>query len=740
MSSHEEGDLKLTEERLARVSVLQELTVSALDLFDPRRSMDDLLDRLAMRLGCRAVVCLGPSERGTPRLLGTSGLSRASRTSPIPAAGSIEELCLPYLELAGEGLVRWVFRVTQPEGPADALGCVLLLYFDGEPRLPAQYHGVVERLVDILRTALLHRRLYARTLESERRLFEQKTLLECQSEASLDGILFVATDGTASYNERFREIFDLPEAVGGFGDLLEPIADRTAVPADMAERMKRMVLCREEQNRTEVVLHDGRSFDVACAPVKSRDGVYFGRSWYLRDITERKRVELERALLFQQEQLARAQAEEARQRASFLAEASRLLASSLDYSATLERVAQLALPSFADWSMVDVVEEDNSSHRVVVAHFDPAKAKLAEALRTRFPPNEEAPAGAGRVLVDGKSELFAELEPALLRQIAGCEEHFEVLQALGARSAVIVPLTARGKRLGAFSLVYGDSGRRYGEAELALAEDLACRAALAVDNARLYLRTREAVRARDEFLSIASHELRTPVTSLQLAAQGLLRLAGNGGFDAVPPAFLRTSLETSVRQSARMAQLIDRLLDVSRIQAGRVELQLEPVDLAAVAREIVAVSREEIGSAGCELTLKADRPVVGRWDRPRLEQVTANLLSNALKYGAGKPVELRVEAAGNLGRLVVRDQGIGIPADRRERIFERFERAVSARHYSGLGLGLYIVQRVLKALGGSVKVESEEGAGATFVVELPLDGPPSREARGEEDHRGAAQG
>ncbi|MGI5862760.1 MAG: ATP-binding protein [Myxococcales bacterium] len=738
MSGHEEGDLKLTEERLARVSVLQELTVSALDLFDPRRSMDDLLDRLAMRLGCRAVVCLGSSERSAPRLLGASGLSRASRSSPIPAAGSIEELCLPYIELAGEGMVRWFFRVTPPEGPGDALGCVLLLYFDGEPRLPAQYHGVVERLVDILRTALLHRRLYARTLESERRLFEQKTLLECQSEASLDGILFVATDGTASYNERFREIFDLPEAVGGFADLLEPVADKTAVPADMAERMRRTALCREEQSRTEVVLHDGRSFDVACAPVKSRDGVYFGRSWYWRDISERKRVELERALLFQQEQLARAQAEEARRRASFLAEASRLLASSLDYAATLERVVQLALPNFADWSMVDVLDEDNSSHRVVVAHFDPAKAELAEALRTRFPPNEEAPAGAGRVLRDGKPELFADIDASLLRKIARTEKHFEVLQALGTRSAVIVPLTARGRQLGALSLVYGDSGRRYGEAELALAEDLACRAALAVDNARLYLRTREAVRARDEFLSIASHELRTPVTSLQLAAQGLLRLAGSGGLDAVPPAFLRTSLETSVRQSSRMAQLIDRLLDVSRIQAGRLELQLEPVDLAAVAREIVAVSREEIGLAGCELTLKADAPVVGRWDRSRLEQVTANLLSNALKYGAGKPIEIRVEAAGDFGRMIVRDQGIGIPVNRRERIFERFERAVSASHYSGLGLGLYIVQRVLQALGGSVTVESEEGAGATFVVELPFAGPPGREARGQEDHEGAA--
>jgi signal transduction histidine kinase len=736
LSQREEAELQLTEERLARVGVLQELTVAALDLFDPRRSMEDLLDRMAMRLGCCAVTCVGGGERGALRLLGAAGLSRASRSEQIPAVETLEELRLPYPELAREGLVRWCFRVMQPEGAADPFGCVLLLFFDGEPRLPAQYHGMVERLVDILRSALLHRRLYGRTIESERMLFEQKTLLECQTEASLDAILFVATDGQPTYNARFRDVFELPEAVDSFTDLLEPICDRVTVPADLSKRLEKVALQRDEQVRTEMVLADGRSFDVISAPVRSRDGVFFGRIWYLRDITDRKRVELERALLFQQEQAARAVAEDARRRSAFLAEASQLLAASLDYSATLERVAHLALPTFADWCMVDIMEDDRSTHRVVVAHIDPEKADLAQQLRTRFPPDPaKSEAGAGRVLADGKAQLIRDLGLEELRRIGQADEHVRILQGLGVCSAVIVPLTARGRRLGAISLVYGDSGRRYGEADLALAEDLACRAALAVDNARLYLRTQEAVRARDEFLSIASHELRTPVTSMMLASQGLLKLVTTGSLERAPAGFLRSSLETAVRQTSRMSQLIDRLLDVSRMQAGRLELQLEPVDLAAVVQEMVGQSREDLARAGCALRVSAEQPVVGRWDRSRLEQVVANLLSNAIKYGAGKPIEIQVGVEGATARLLVRDHGIGIPLDRQERIFERFERAVSARHYSGLGLGLFIVARLLRAMGGSVGVESAPGEGAAFLVELPLAGPQEREV---ESERGAA--
>ena len=417
-----------------------------------------------------------------------------------------------------------------------------------------QYHGVVERLVEIVRTALLHRQLYARTLESERRLYEQKTLLESQREASFDGILFVAVDGLVSCNRRFRELFGLPEGPAPSQDrVFALIADRVASPGDTLARLQQHAGPAEAAHASELTLKDGRSFDLTCTPVRSAEGLYYGRGWHFFDTTERKRAEQERARLLEKEQAAREVAEDAQRRAAFLAEASRILAASLDWTATLERVAHLALPGFADWCVVDVVEEDHSLHRVAVAHVDPARAQASHQLRTRYPPFLNWPAGVPKVLRTGQSELVREVSAEQVSAIARDDGHRQLLEELGTRSLLIVPLTARGKRLGAITLAYGPSGRSYGERDLALAEDLAIRAALAVDNARLYLRTQEAVRARDEFLSIASHELRTPITSLQLAAQGLLRLSRAGSLAKVPPEFLASSLETAVRQSARMA-------------------------------------------------------------------------------------------------------------------------------------------------------------------------------------------
>jgi PAS domain S-box-containing protein len=235
----------------------------------------------------------------------------------------------------------------------------------------------------------------------------------------------------------------------------------------------------------------------------------------------------------------------------------------------------------------------------------------------------------------------------------------------------------------------------------------------------------EQVRARDQFLSIASHELRTPLNPLQLQIQMLLRLARAGALAAQPPDRLVGMLETCERSAREFAALVSQLLDLSRLVAGGLDLRLEEVDLAALAREVAARYGPELDQAGCELRLAADRPAVGRWDRPRLDQVLTNLLSNATKYGPGKPVEVSVAAGEGRAVLTVRDHGIGIaPADQ-ARIFDRFERAVSGYEYGGLGLGLYVVRQIVEALGGTVRVDSAPGAGATFVVELSQSGPPA---------------
>ncbi len=238
---------------------------------------------------------------------------------------------------------------------------------------------------------------------------------------------------------------------------------------------------------------------------------------------------------------------------------------------------------------------------------------------------------------------------------------------------------------------------------------------------------------RDEFLAIASHELYTPVTSLQLLVQGLR----TGTIPASPETLSRT-FGVAERQTKKLTRLIDELLNVSRIQRSGLALKLATVDLAAVTREVTQRFEDELARAGSALVLHAEAPVRGLWDRDRLEQVVTNLVSNAAKFGAGKPIEITVEEAGGTARLIVTDHGIGIAPGRLSRIFDRFERAVSPRQYGGLGLGLYIVREIAQALGGSVRVESQVGLGSTFTLELPCEGPAGGRRDGQRDaQRGA---
>jgi signal transduction histidine kinase len=243
------------------------------------------------------------------------------------------------------------------------------------------------------------------------------------------------------------------------------------------------------------------------------------------------------------------------------------------------------------------------------------------------------------------------------------------------------------------------------------------------DRARLWGNAREEVRERDEFLSIASHELRTPVTALQLQLQ-LLQRAAQRSIDELPRV-LEGKVDVLERQTRRISLLVNELLDVSRMRLGKLELRYEPLDLAEVAREAAAHLRAELARTGSRLRLDLS-PAPGRFDRMRIEQVITNLLVNAAKFGEGKPVSLSVDADGSRARISVTDRGIGIAAEHQVRVFERFERAVPAQHFGGLGLGLYIVRQIVEAHGGVMRVESTPGAGATFTAELPRD-PPARD-------------
>lgn len=248
-------------------------------------------------------------------------------------------------------------------------------------------------------------------------------------------------------------------------------------------------------------------------------------------------------------------------------------------------------------------------------------------------------------------------------------------------------------------------------------------AALVLERKRLLRRAEESVHARDEFLGIASHELRTPLTVLQLAVQGLKESVDNGTLPVAAGSFGERAVATAERQVQRFGRLVDRLLDLSRAQSGRLDLVLGDVDLAAVARDVGAQWRPQLEAAGSTFRVRAPKPVWGRWDGARLEQVIGNLLSNAHKYAAGAPVELVVDGTRAVATLVVEDHGIGIDPARCGAIFEPFERAASADRYPGLGLGLYVSRQIVLGHGGVIRVASTNGGGTTFVVELPLAPP-----------------
>jgi PAS domain S-box-containing protein len=252
--------------------------------------------------------------------------------------------------------------------------------------------------------------------------------------------------------------------------------------------------------------------------------------------------------------------------------------------------------------------------------------------------------------------------------------------------------------------------------------DITERKRAAQEHDRVLRELEEAVRLRDDFLAIASHELRTPLTPLQLHVQGIQRALTRGGADGISTVEILARLEAVARQISRIERLVDDLLDTGRITGKTVPLRLEELELGALVRELIAQSERDLARARCEVRLEIDGPVVGRWDRHRLEQVLSNLLSNAMKFGAGKCIDVRVSAPTGRGvaRVVVRDHGIGIQAADQRRVFERFERAVPSRHYGGFGLGLWMAREVLQAMGGVVTVESALGEGATFIVEVPI--------------------
>lgn len=493
--------------------------------------------------------------------------------------------------------------------------------------------------------------------EYERSISLLRATLECTEE----GILVLDRAGkVTAYNGRFLSLWRICPAKSTTTDneeLMARVVDQLQDPDAFLAQMRDLYRQPEAESFDVVRFKDGRVFERRSAPQRLGTTIV-GRVWSFCDVTERMRL-LDWAM--------------------FLSNASRLLAS-LDIENALQAVARVAVPTVGVACAVDLIDEGGGRRRVVSLAADEA----------RKPVDDLAPG-----VLSGHSLIYTD----------------------GRGSCMAVPISAHETLLGALTFA-GAEGRRYGRENLELAEELARRMALAIENARLYRKGQEVLKLRDEFLSIAAHEIRGPITSLHLAVQALRQ-----GEDK--PELTAKMLDIIERENRRLVRLVNELLDVSRIRAGHFPFVFEEVDLAELTHEVAGRLAPDLARTGSALSIHAEQPVVGRWDRSRLDQVVTNLLSNAMKFGKGRPIEITVSTMSNVGgplaHLVVRDQGIGIAREIQEKIFRPFEQMrPAARNYGGLGLGLYIVRTIVDGLGGAVTVASEPDRGASFIVDLPM--------------------
>ncbi len=406
----------------------------------------------------------------------------------------------------------------------------------------------------------------------------------------------------------------------------------------------------------------------------------------------------------------------AEQASRFLAEASATLASLIDFESTLQKVARLAVPYFADWCLIDIKEPDGKLRRLAVSHVDPAKIEWVHEVHRRFPPDPGAASGLYQVLRTGHSEMVSEITENLLAG-ASDEEYRRILRELGLKSYLCVPMLLRGQALGVITFVTAESGRLYGPNDLQLAEDLAHRAAIAVENARLYHELKEAGRRKDEFLAMLAHELRNPLAPIRNALQ-IMKMPG------ASPSAIENARQMTERQVKHMVRLVDDLLDVSRIMQGKIELRKEPTELAPLVTRALETVQHILDAQGQKLILSLPpEPLRLEADQTRLTQVIGNLLHNAAKYSQG-PSRVWLSAAREGNEIVVRikDEGVGIRPELLPHIFDLFvqgDRSLE-RSQGGLGIGLTVVRRLVELHGGTISVHSEGvGKGSEFVVRLP---------------------
>lgn len=423
---------------------------------------------------------------------------------------------------------------------------------------------------------------------------------------------------------------------------------------------------------------------------------------------------LETRFLHLHQAQARLEAERAEKRARFLADASRVLAASFDYQTTIGTLARLCTPTLADFCIVDVIDADGKLARVGCAHVDPEREEelgrlgdYASGIDPQHPLLEQ--------LRGGQSVLVPEVEPVMIDRIMINDHHRDLMMRLAPGSVMCVPLTASGRTLGLLLLAMADSKRHYSTEDLALAEELARRASLAIENARLFHEARHATRARDEMLAIVAHDLRNPLNTISMGAQLLDEVIEQSR------TLEHRQIKVIQRSVQRMTELIQDLLDIKRIESGRLPVEPRPEDLPMLIREALEILRPQASARSIviDTDFAADVPPVLA-DPPRVQQLIANIVGNAIKFTPhGGTISVATAREGAEARIAIADTGPGIPAESLPHVFGHYWQA-DRTDRRGIGLGLAIAKGIAEAHGGRIWVKSREGEGATFYFTLPL--------------------
>ena len=542
------------------------------------------------------------------------------------------------------------------------------------------------------------------------------SLLRATLESTADGILVVDHRGRIlSFNQKMADMWEIPAEIFGSGDDQRAISaalEKLVYPDEFMSKVIELYNHPDEASYDVLELKDGRTFERYSQPQRIED-VPVGRVWSFRDVTARRRAE-EQSHALAQEQAARAEAENSQKRATLLAEASRVLSASFDYQTTLAALVRLAVPSIADYCALDIVEADDSFVRIGEAHVDPAKSRLIREVATfpRHALTERHP--LIRVMNTGAPVLEAEITPSFIRSAFAEPGQRKIVEALEPRSLICVPLVTSGKPLGALTLVTSGSGRRFDVADLSLAADLARRAAVVVEHARLFNDAQQATKARDDVLAVVAHDLRNPLNTVTMAVSLMLETTP---LDRVQE---RRQAEIVRRAADRMNRMIQDLLDVKRMESGNLTIDARPEEPAAIINDTIDMLRPlAVGSTiRLDTNIEENLPHVVA-DSARIQQVLSNLVGNAVKF---TPREGRItvcaERIDGEVRFSVIDTGSGIPAEQLPHIFGRFWQAKSSDR-RGIGLGLAIAKGIVEAHNGRIWVESDVGLGSTFYFTLP---------------------